>query len=399
MDDVTDFKYGVNTSTEGGLFTHGTFETNGVENSVPAKAIPVKKLTQQDQIYETARGVAEVYHTVDTEKLEAYSDSPDTPAFLHNLEAKQQHRHEDEVLFTFFGYTDTHAISEAEARSLAQLSASHSDVIIAPLQPQILKVIRRDKEPEEEYEQGAFPVYRSGIERFLEAVSDLDTSKPVMGVMPLLSDGQMNELLTLYEDFDVDMLCVNLEGNTLLKEQNHVKLRQLIGRMSALRVFEGYLLYALNPPFPQYRQNETIRTAHNFVPVGMGFDVVGHNHIGLGYGPDGTRDNYNVYDTDVAGYKPVPVDDVVEEWPVTVMSRIDAERVADLGVNRASDVVDLISSEQLDRSFDELRDRIEQGNERNFLRSKEGIIEQMRSKFEATATAFENGANPSVGSY
>lgn len=405
----------VATSVGDAIFKHGQFtiadvardgrDIGDITNPLPTKSKPIDKLTGEDQIYETERTVAEVFKQVTTTNLEEWKEYQasisndnaskiEPPAFIAQLKAKLRYRRDDEVVFTFLVITDTHDVSDSDARALAQIVNQHSDVFTPPIQQGLLSAING----ESEIAGDPFTIYRDGLNSYYEAATDINQSKPLMGTLPLLPHGKLHQLAVMYgQDFPIEILGVNLEGTKMTKEENQKELRQLIGMLRSLGLYDGFLMYAINPSRCHYRHNQTIREAGDFPLAPMGFDIIGDNHLGLEYAPEGERENFNIFDSNPAGYQPVSADSPEDDWPVTIDSNIPSSRLAESRETRASELAGLISNEQMEFLFADFRSAIDDGNEMVFLRNKEGISEDMMVLFGKTAVAYGTGGEPGPG--
>lgn len=393
------FDYRVETTLEDGVFKHGKLlvETEGTKYEIPlpVKTTPVKKITSNYETYPEFKLVNEVFHTIDAVDLRnaIYEDSP---SFIDDIKLKQKFSDSGELDIVLLNYSETKPMTGLEAQEYVRAVDEVSDIISCPLQFPLLHALV-DGEDADRIDD-PFHNFKHTKENFLEEVEALDPQKPVMGTLSFMSDGRLTETIQLYDDFDVEMIGVDFyrENPTTVSD---VGLGDVIGRLTALDLFDGTPLFAYNMNKSPFRSNSKIRRAENFAPVGMAFDILGGNHLGLEFPPSGDQQNFTVFDPDVAGYRRVPVSSVTEEWPVTIQSNIPPEKIASLQVDTANNLVSLINAEQIQMSLSGLRTRLEQGNQANFLKMKNGIDQTMQDAFEAVSKSYSGGSGPDFNDY
>lgn len=395
---MTGLEIRTQTSLQDGVFKHGKLKLKLQDSSweipLPAKTTPVKKITSTDDIYPEFKSINEVYQTIDSTDLRDLINGND-PAFVDSIKRKQKFSGDDELDLVLINYQDTQAMSELGAREFVKTIDDVSDVITSPLQTPLLHAVIDDDE--DNPIDDPYHNYKITKENFLEEAAALNNGKPRMGTLSFLPNGKLNQLLQLYDDFDVEMLGVDFANENPTGCTD--RLGDVIGRITALDIFAGRAMFAYNVNKSPYRANATILSPENFAPAGMGFDIIGGNHLGLPYEPEGEQHNFSVFDPDVAGYRRIAVNAVVSEWPVTVQSNIPPERVASFQLRKANKLISLINSEQIQRTLNDLRDRIEQGNGSNFLKSKEGIGKPIQNAFEDIKRSYSGGAAPGVADY
>jgi len=283
-----------------------------------------------------------------------------------------------------------------EAQEYVRAIDEVSNIITCPLQFPLLHALA-DGEDVGQIDD-PYHNFKHTKENFLEEVEALGSQKPVMATLSFMSDGRLTQTIQLYDDFDVGMIGVDFyrENPTTISDG---PLGDIIGRLTALDMFDGVPLFAYNMNKSPFRTNSEIRRAENVAPVGMAFDILGGNYLGLEFPPSGDQQNFTVFDPDVAGYRRVPVSDVVEEWPVPIQSNISPEQVESLQVDTANNLVSLINAEQIQMSLSNLRARREQGNEANFIKMKAGIDQTMQDAFEAALSSYTGGSDPDYNDY
>lgn len=170
----------------------------------PCKTIPVGKTNGSNQIADSVRGANEFYKEINTAKLQELRESDDE-LLLDELKDELDRSRPQEFDFTFFSYTDAHQIDKIEAYQLAGLIARYSDYRTVPVQHELVKIAA-----EENGVQGpAFNSLYAGTELFLQACHEQDSEKPIMGAIPPLNVEQIEELVNLYEQYDVFAFYLN----------------------------------------------------------------------------------------------------------------------------------------------------------------------------------------------
>lgn len=377
-----------------GVFKYGKLNVPGSEVRLPAKTTRLKHVTDEDRPYESTWQINEVYQSVDRTSLRDAING-DGPNFLNSLRRKLKYAEEHHLNVVLIDYKESDVMSESEAREIIGIINKFSDVVTLPLQSQLLHAIVKDgkKYPVDD----PFHNYKRTIENCLDVATELNSQKPIMGSLSFVREGLQNELLRTYDDFGVEIFGVDFVGKHPTGVRNEVA--NLIGRITSLDLFDGTVMYAYNLSKCQYRRNSDVLSPQNLAPVGSGFDIVGDNHMGLGFQPEGERKNFTVFDLDVVGYRSIPVADLVNEWPTTVVSNISPERINSFNPTKAGQLIGLVNSEQLQLCLNQLGDRIEGGYVENFIENNEGISPSIESSFSRSREAYLGGGAAGPGAY
>lgn len=394
-----EFTYSTEQVGKDGVFKFGDLYLETADDEfeipLPVKTIPVRHSSSTNDIQPEYKLVNEVYHTIDAVDLRnaIYEEEA---SFIDDIKQKQKCSDPGQLDLVLLNYDETKPMTTMEAREFVRAMDEVSDVITCPLQFRLLHSLV-EGEPVDSIDD-PFQHFKITKENFLEEASTLKSAKPVMGSLSFLRTSQLNPLLQLYSDFNVEMLGVDFfrEYPTSIIDE---ELGILIGRLSAYDLFDGSLMFAYNMQRHQYRKSSTIYRAENLAPVGMGFDILGGNHLPLEYVPEGDRSTYKLFDHDVSGYHSIGVKSVIEDWPVTVQSNILPEDVAEYQPRTANHLVKLVSVGQIQSSLFTLRTRLNDGHLANFLENNEGIDTQMTDAFKSALEAYQVGMDPGLDSY
>lgn len=394
-----EYTYSIDRVDEDGIFNHGTLNLNTGGKTynipLPAKTIPVKHCSAERDIYSEFKHINEVYHTIDSIDLRnaIYEEQP---SFVDDIKQKLKYSDPDQLDLVLLNYAETKVMTPLEAQEFVRAVDEVSDIITCPLQFPLLHALV-DDEPVDAIDD-PFHYFKTTKENFLEEAAALESSKPVMGSLSFLRTGRLNQLIQLYSDFNVEMFGVDFyrEHPTSVIDGG---LGVLIGHLSAFDLFEGSLMLAYNMARRPNRTSSPVKRAENFAPVGMGFDLLCGNHLGLEYVPEDDQTNYWVFDPDVAGYQPIGVDSVIQDWPVTVQSSILPEQVAEFHPKTANKLIKLVNAEQMQSTLFELRGRLEGGDFSNFLDNKGGVDLRMTDAFQSALEAYQAGIGPGLDDY
>jgi hypothetical protein len=394
-----EFTYTIEQVEQDGIFNFGTLHLNTgneeYEIPLPVKTIPTKHSSANNDIYPEYKLINEVFHTIDSVDLRnaIYEDEA---SFIDDIKRKQKYSDPGQLDLVLLHYNETKPMTTLEAQEYILAIEEVSDIITSPLQFRLLHSLV-EREPVDAIDE-PFEYYKITKENFLQEASALDSAKPTMGSLSFFQSGQLNRLVKLYEDFNVEMIGVdfNRENPTSAIDED---LGDFIGSLSAFDLYHGSLMFAYNMERHQYRKSSKIYRAENLAPVGMGFDILGGNHLSLRYEPEGERSTFKIFDPDIAGYRSIGVDNIVADWPVTVESSILPEDIADFQTETAADLIKLVNAGEIQNTLFTLQTRLDNGHLSNFLTNKKGMDAGMTEAFQSALKAYQSGIDPSPESY
>jgi hypothetical protein len=114
---------------------------------------------------------------------------------------------------------------------------------------------------------------------YLDAVEDLGITKPVMGVIPPISEDCTIALLDMYSEQDLNAYCVDFNRRSPMAQfQIDEVVNPLMGTLTAYGNRESSLIYSVNARNSRSGIDGR-RTPDRMYSYTLGFDVVGDNHI------------------------------------------------------------------------------------------------------------------------
>jgi hypothetical protein len=399
---MTTFNTTTLTISEEGLFPRRELKTSGKTVQTPAKALPVTKATGDDEFADGAQGIAEVYQTVDAGKLRDMRKR-DNPSWINTLASKVKKAGENDLVFVHLAFKETRAIEALEAEQLMNVIDTFSDVLTVPLQPRLVKQMLKD-EAEQDLD-APFQEYLASIERILMECEERFSEKPVMGTLPPTGWSRTGKLLRQYHDFGVEAFCLNFNGRKVTAARQVSMLGRIAEHIGARRLQEDVVLYGINIDATGPKGALGFRPAMNFAPSGVGFDIIGENHIGLQVDPSEMEggeeapqmdeDFVRLFDREAITFAEVLIDEIDSVWPAE--SGLDADDLQGVSSGIRSRRRKLFNAEQLSLALQDLRDELDAGSDiMAYLRSRPGVTPEMFDAFEQVRGRFDHGRGPNV---
>lgn len=363
----------------------------------PTKAIPASKLYHDNQVLEETRGVNEFYKQVDAgDLLQAPTDG-----LLHisGLEKQLRWSREDEIDFAFLEYTDNEQISKIEAYQLVGILDRASDYLTVPLQSELYHEIEEDSELDDLWYQKLY----NGTELFLRACHEYDTEKPIMGGIPPLDLPHLEDLINLYEQYDVFAFYFDFDWNLPTTRDKVNRIAYFLRRIANQRHHNDLLLYAINARSGTFDGSIGYRPAADFAPALMGFDIIGENHSGPTLDPDDTeeierREDFRMFKRDMSGYIDSPVDNLEKHFPDRTnvnIGEILQRTPSDTAKRRFEKFV---NAEQIELLLAELREALREGNSSEFVETNTPSSRAI-SAGRSVREAFTEGLQTELGDY
>jgi len=372
-------------------------ETGDKVLETPTKAIPAGKLYEDDQILEEARGINEFYKQVSSADL---FQSPNTGA-LHfkGLDRQLDWSLPDEADFTFLEYTDSEQISKIDAYQMVGILSYASDYFTVPLQPEILSNIDEDGDLDDMWYHRLY----NGTELFLQACHENSVDKPIMGGIPPLDLPHLEDLISLYEQYDVFSFYFDFDWNLPSTPDKVARVAYFQRRIGNQRHHNDVLLYALNARSGTFNGEIGYRPAADFAPALMGFDIIGENHSGPSLDPEGAenverREDFRIFKDEIMGYIESPVDNLEKHFP-----KVTNVNVEDVIKNKDSYQAKrrfekFLNAEQMELILSELRKKLEAGNSRDFLKEK-NLNPRILNAGNEVREEFDEGLQTELGDY
>lgn len=366
----------------------------------PAKTIPVAKLYQDDQISDVARGANEFYAEVSSSSLEDIR--MDGNGIHHEgLENQTQSSRLDEFDFSFLDYTDAHQISKIEAFQMAGVLSEYSDFLTVPRQKKLYSEVEDGNGLDDTWYQR----FRNGTELFLQACIELDPETPIMGAIPPLGLEHLEDLINLYEQYDVYAFYLDFNWNNVPTKPNQVaRMQFLMRRIRNQRIHDDVLFYAINVRRGKFNENLGYTPAVNIASVALGIDIVGGNHSTPDW-PEEVFENmeknndFDVYCPEIMGYIKSPPERLQKNIPDN--STIDISDVAKRSAMSSTTrrkYQKILNSELQSLDLAKLREALENGTLDEFIESRR-IVDEFLNAGQAVKAGFEEGAQSQLGEF
>lgn len=366
----------------------------------PAKTIPASKLYDENQVSDEVRGANEFYAEVSTNELEELR-SGEEGIYHQGLEEQTHWSREEEFNFTFLEYTDAHQISDIEAYQMVGILAQYSDFLTVPRQKKLYSKI----DDENGLDDGWYQKFRNGTEFFLQACREQQSRLPIMGAIPPLDLIYLEDLINLYELYDVFAFYMDFNWDNHPTKPNQVaRMEYLMRRIRNQRIHDDVLFYALNARRGDFDEALGFTPAADFATVTQGIDIVGGNHAT----PDWPEEvfeqiernsDFHVFRPEIVGYVKSPIDRLVENIPET--TTLDVQNVVE--ESASSDTTrrkyqKILNSELQAFDLAKLRAALEEGTTEDYLDERH-VADEFLVAGETVREAFEEGAQATLGEW
>lgn len=400
-------------ASTGGLFMSNSLENGSATANTPCKTIPAGLLENGEELNPDAMNAVETIAEVNPAKLYDFASEGES-RIEQAMEDKLSETEGNEVTFCFWKYTGGYPISKQDAQRIVTLSEEYSDVITPPLQDELLaEILHGNADPaiditDEGVERPANPnlirVYRTGVERILEAAKD--SEKLTMAPVPFLQDDldKVKEMILDYSEYDggISLLAFNLLRKKPTSDQNATDLTEIIGFMRRIGYFNPTIKFAVNV-MHSYSGDGNLRSAEDLCLAGMGFDFIGENHWRPRRDYSGDYETkFRAFDTDMMTYWEVPdlQSDLDRFWPKpdqTGLNRSDVRNAkSEMEIRRQRR---LFNAEQVELALAELRNMKRLGQTEQFVESYDGLEELKSSMKKAARTYDDPSTQASFGEF
>lgn len=364
----------------------------------PTSAVEIKKTREHEGVHPEARGVNELYRSVDGEDLtKARRGASD--AFIKSLQRGYNKTQEDELTIAFISYDEAGTLSQGDADFLADVIATFSDTMTIPLMPKLARIV----EPEDGLSDPAYRSYRKSVERFLKAAAAAAPEMPIMGVIPMLGHEYVTNLMDLYGENGVRAYCLNFDRKRITASPQVNVLQPMMRNLTTRGVEDNVLFYGINLHPGQQDDDLGFRPAADFVSVGMGLDIVGGSHVSpklpeevfeeMEGDSEDEMPTFRLFNREEWVYQDIPLDDLSKFFPEE--SALDVEQVVKRcqqsprnAVNRLQKVV---NAEQKALAASDLRPRIEKGNLIEHVSMKSGVTPGTAASCQEIKQEFDAG--------
>lgn len=234
----------------------------------PGKAIDIRKMPTNLKFSEEIRDIKEIYRTFTADSIKQASSTNKEQEINGQL---TRYRIRDstpnQITLTFSEFDGKYFPNEKEIELLTDINYSNSDITPLPLVPNICKIITTE----------TIHTFKDYLKTAIKKIEELN-HQPIMGIIPLsIPRDFLPDILEVYENEGINAFCVDFQGGTVSSASS--KIRQLHRLLNHKRMLENSLLYTLNLSSGKLIKDKEIIPARDILSFGMGFDVIGGQHI------------------------------------------------------------------------------------------------------------------------
>lgn len=382
------------------IMANRTIVDDNIRVETPTAAVQGSKLHKSGEADPSVCGVQELYGTFGDDDLTKAIRGSETQ-FVDDLQ-KQTHHAPDVLTIAFLKYTETGALTNTDAAFLVDVLATTSDIITIPLMPKVARLVGSDSETDLE---SAFKTYCRSVERMLNAAREHAPEMSIMGTLPMVGWKYIGDLLALYQQYDVQMFCLNFDRGRITAGTKVSMMRPLYRHITQLGIEDSTLLYGMNMVPANRDEALGIRPGDDFSAIAMGLDIVGGVHEGLSLSEDAREameerndtETFKLFDRVQIGYRDIPLDqlaaaipDDLQLDPEFVQQRIDATSTK---TKRRYEKV--INAEQMAMAAAELRTDLTNEAAASEFADRVGVTDSTIQAVRAVRSGFDEGRDQS----
>lgn len=328
--------------------------------------------------------------------------NPEGGKITNAFEKTQAKIQDDELSIAFVKYTESSTIPNVHADYLAEPIAHYSDFVTVPIFKELVSAINSDKT---DLTDPAYQSLKESIRRFLSATEEKSFDRPIMGLIPRLGWKYINDLLQVYEEYNVRAFAFDFNRKKITTGTQIAMIRPLMEHIANRSIEEHVMFYALNPSPGVSIQSMESRPAADIASLGLGFDIVGGRHVtppmpseafedaeASKTGEDGLPD-FRIFDKEEWVYRDIPLEDVPSEMPVD--SGIAPERIVTrmqrAPQNEKYRLQKLVNDEQRALATNELENQLTSDKGFDYVKSKLGVTDRVEQHYGEVRSAFEAG--------
>lgn len=390
----------LNIRTEGfsndALFPRRHITIGEKEFETPTKAIPVRKTRdhQGEELAEASRGVCELHRGVSTEKLRSARHG-NMRAITGELQTGYRKAKGNEVVFTFLSWKEGQTFGEAGAQVFVDVIETFSDILTVPLMPELVEAVEEDRLSDTAYQE-----YRQNVSQFLETARIKHPEAPIMGVIPALGWEFTDDLMRLYEKYNVRAFCMNLNRTRITAGTKVEIVKPMMRHIARRDIADNVLFYGINLHPGDYDDSLGLRPAADMASFGMGFDIVGENHVSPSIPEEAFEDDetvtFKLFDREEFAYKEVLLAELPQHFPEK--TRFDVDEVVQRAArsdNQRRRLEKLVNAEQMALAAKELQVQIPSGITFKQLAKKRGVTPKIARAFQSVRDGFDDGQSQS----
>ncbi len=369
-------------------YEYGIIET-------PRKANRVDALGEGERIHETARGVNEAYLEFSASELEDIDPQSVTPGGKL-IEEVLENAREGEFTFPVVQYTGRSRLDEDQAAELVQFLTDNFGIVTVPLKSKQLD------EPNLEQNPGPVNRHLESIDRILKVAESSSMDPAIFGTVPAVPWNFIQDYLEVYMG-SVDGFCIDFLGKkATAKARVRGIISNLMNHLGEHQLHRKSLLYGVNAYRGANRGDGPKSPAEDLLSVGIGIDILGGIYYSArsGWSDDKTEVNdVRIFHTESWQHEYVDAPDVPSE--ISSRSAFDPVEIQKQVKRGEEDRLEfLYESEQMNLAFADLREAIDDEGGTDFVRSKQGVTDNIKSRMEEARSAYDQGtSNPAVSSF
>lgn len=228
-------------------------------------AMDTSEIRTSDNVAKAAIGLNEIFKILPLQLSELVYD----PKKQHELNNDLQNKYEKLSGYTIFfsEYRGKSYPQEKERNFVLDTEYSYSDIPCLPITPFIVKAVVKGESP--------FQDYLSFIRRSIEYLKSFN-EKPIMGIVPDLGYGYLEELIKLYVEKNVNAFCIDLDCHTPVSHKPAIL--KCFRILKEYELLEKSLFYALNVNSGRFVKNKIVVNAKDVLSFGFGLDAMGRRH-------------------------------------------------------------------------------------------------------------------------
>lgn len=361
----------------------------------PIRSRPADLFEEGEKLLDTSYGSGECRFEVSTQTLNDLADGR-IEDISEAIATKRATVRDDEVAVAVVTYSGRGIVNVAGLNELIGLLAGKFDVIAGPLMSEQLDSVELDDNPE------PFNRFVENTERFLGAVERTGADGAVLGIVPVLSQERMDELVDMHLQADVDGFCLDfLDKKPTARDRVRGCVVPFMERLGRERRYRSSLIYAVNAYRGQNRTGTPRSPAEDFFAFGLGIDVLGGRHY---FPRKGWSDNDEVefrwFDSDTYEQEYLSIAGLRDTLPDR--SGFDPADVLDMARDddHRGRLQVLLGVERMNAAYADLRAAIDDGRTAEFITNKSGTNNRIDAQMQAVHEAYDDGhSSPALTSF
>lgn len=377
--------------SESALFSHKKVQVGSNSFETPIKSIDIGHKTRKDPISDKARGMNEIWSSVDGEKLDKARGTMNDPIGWQTALNKTK---KDEFNLAFLNYRKAERVTDKNLKYMLDATYSASDIITTPVFNGFYSEI-------DGLDSKYWKLYKRNVERFVQR-ADNKNGKPIMGVLPHLPWDFTEDLVNFYLDHGVRAFAFDFNARSVTAGSRITNMvAPLLTEIAQRDLQEDTFFYCLNASRGRRSGGKPFIPSKDYISLGAGFDVLGGKHTAINMPPDilekaqDSATKVRIFDREGYYYQDHRVgEELRENFPDD--SELSVDRVIDrLRSNDSAkyDYEPLINGEQQSFENKVLRTTIDENRVSEHLRGKDGVSQKEIDRLDTAKTSYKEGKN------